>query len=356
MTRLAVRHSTVYRYARPVRFGEHRLMFRPRDSHDLRLVSTGLTISPRPGEVRWLHDVFSNSIAIAGFDTAAETLSFESAITVDHFGLDEPDFPLEPYARTYPFSYPSDEIPDLGRTIERHYPDPERQVDAWVKGILEAMGGPGGQVDTRALLVEINRTIGGQFDYRRRYAVGTQSPAETLALGGGSCRDLALFMMEAVRSLGLAARFVTGYLYDPDLDQGPADAAAQGELWAHGVRSGPGGAPGGGPHGQPAFGEGAGQDTGQGAGSGIRGAGDTHAWVQIYLPGAGWMEFDPTNGIVGGARLIRVGVARDPTQAIPLQGTYFGASDDFMEMSVSVEVTRLDDDALAAPARARRAG
>ena len=83
-------------------------------------------------------------------------------------------------------------------------------------------------------------------------------------------------MIEAVRSLGFAARFVTGYLYDPALDGGPA---------------------------------------------GTQGAGATHAWVQVYLPGAGWVEFDPTNGIVGGRNLIRVGVARDPKQAVPLAGT-----------------------------------
>ena len=117
MTRLAVRHETVYRYARPVTFGEHRLMFRPRDSHDLRLVETSLTISPR-AEVRWLHDVFSNSIAMASFEEPAEELRFESRILIDHYGLDEPEFQIEPYARTYPFTYPAEESPDLARSID----------------------------------------------------------------------------------------------------------------------------------------------------------------------------------------------------------------------------------------------
>ena len=133
MTQLTVRHVTVYRYRRPVGFGEHRLMFRPRDSHDLRLLSTSLVIDP-PAEVCWLHDVFSNSIALATFEARADRLSFESAFEIDHYGLDDPNFPLEPYAQSYPFSYSSDEIPDLGRTIERHYPDPERKVDTWAKG------------------------------------------------------------------------------------------------------------------------------------------------------------------------------------------------------------------------------
>jgi transglutaminase-like putative cysteine protease len=290
MTRLTVRHVTLYRYRCPVSFGEHRLMFRPRDSHDLRLIRTALTIEPA-AEVRWLHDVFSNSIAIAGFRDQATELRFDSEIEIEHYGLDYPEFLLEPTARTYPFSYSSDEVPDLGRTMERHCPDPDRRVDAWVKGFLQ----DGGETDTADLLGRITRAVNHQFTYQARYAVGTRSPIETLEHGHGTCRDLALFMMEAVRSLGLAARFVSGYLYDPASDGGTADA-------------------------------------------GLRGIGATHAWVQVYLPGAGWVEFDPTNGLVGGANLIRVAVARDPAQAVPLQGSYLGAPEDFIDMEVDVKV------------------
>jgi len=296
MTRLTVRHVTLYRYRRPVGFGEHRLMFRPRDSHDLRLIRTALTIEPA-AEVRWLHDVFSNSIAIAGFRDQAAELRFESEIEIEHYGLDYPEFLLEPAARTYPFSYSSDEVPDLGRTMERHYPDPDRRVDAWVKGFLQ----DGGKTDTADLLGRITRAINHTFIYQPRYTIGTRSPIETLEHGSGTCRDLALFMMEAVRSLGLASRFVSGYLYEPLLDPPTAE---------------------GGP-----------------AGAGIQGGGATHAWVQVYLPGAGWVEFDPTNGLVGGANLIRVAVARDPTQAVPLQGNYLGDPEDFIDMEVDVNVT-----------------
>ncbi len=292
MTRLHVSHVTTYRYRRPVAFGEHRLMFRPRDSHDLRLLESSLVIEP-PAQVRWMHDVFSNSIAIASFEGQAETLRFESEIVIEHYGLSDPDFPIESWARRFPFSYSSDEIPDLGRTIERHYPDPEGRVDTWARGFVN---GSSGEVDTTALLARMTRAIMESFAYRRRYAVGVQTPVETLELGGGTCRDLALLMMEAARSLGLAARFVSGYLYDPAVDS----AAAQESL---------------------------------------KGGGDTHAWVQVYLPGAGWVEFDPTNGLVGGANLIRVAVARDPAQALPLQGSYFGAPEDFIDMAVEVKVT-----------------
>jgi len=298
MSLLTVTHTTVYRYRQPVRFGDHRLMFRPRDSHDLRLLDASLTISPR-AKVRWLHDVFSNSIAIASFQNAAEELRFESRIMLDHFGLTNPEFAIEPYAQIYPFSYPADEIPDLGRSVERDYPDPDRKIDAWVKAFLDG----GGQVRTQDLLVNITRAIHEQFSYTKRYALGTQTPVETLEHAGGTCRDLAAFMMGAARALGLAARFVSGYLYDPALDATLTGSAHEG-------------------------------------GSDVRGAGDTHAWVQIYLPGAGWVEFDPTNGLVGGANLIRVAVAREPFQAVPLQGTFFGAADDFLGMDVDVRVTR----------------
>ncbi len=295
MTRLLVRHVTQYRYRRPVGFGEHRLMFRPRDSHDLRLIRTALTIEPA-AEVRWLHDVFSNSIAIASFRDQAAELRFDSEIEIEHYGLDYPQFLLEPTARAYPFSYSSNEVPDLGRTMERHYPDPDRRVDAWAKSFLEK----GNETDTADLLGRVTRAVNKEFTYQTRYAVGTRSPIETLEQNGGTCRDLALFMMEAVRSLGLAARFVSGYLYDPSLEGG----ASAPELL---------------------------------------GLGATHAWVQVYLPGAGWVEFDPTNGLVGGANLIRVGVARDPSQAIPLQGSYLGAPEDFIDMQVDVKVTAAED-------------
>jgi len=287
-SRLTVKHTTIYRYARPVTFEEHRLMFRPRDSHDLRLLSTALNISP-PAQVRWLHDVFGNSIAIATFSQMADTLHLESSFTVEHYGIEETRFPIEPFARSVPFSYSQDEIPDLGRTIERHYPDPDHKVDAWVRRFLS----PDGWTETDTLLVNMTKSIKQSFAYQARDQ-GLQSPVETLDRMAGTCRDFALLMMEAVRSLGMAARFVSGYLYNPAAD---------------------------------------------GAGQGTVGAGATHAWVQIYLPGSGWVEFDPTNGLVGGPNLIRVAVARDPRQALPAQGSFVGATNDFLGMSVNVAVT-----------------
>lgn len=290
MTVLNVLHRTRYRYASPVRFGDHRMMMRPRDSHDLRLIDTRLTTSP-PATVRWMHDVFGNSVAVARFRAPGRELLVESSFRFEHYPLPAAEVTLEDYARVYPFSYDTEEIPDLGRTVERHYPDPEHVIDAWARGFVEADA----DRDTMAILVAMTEAIKAQFAYNPRDEMGTQDPLLTLASGSGTCRDYALFLMEAVRSLGFAARFVSGYLYDENLFAG--------------------------------------------APTRVVGGGATHAWVQIYLPGAGWVEFDPTNALVGGRNLIRVAVARDPKQAIPLAGSFTGKTDDFLGMDVEVIIT-----------------
>ena len=289
MRRLRVQHSTVYRYSKPVTLGDHRMMLRPLGSHDLRLVATRLAINPQPLALRWLHDVFGNSVVVASFNTPASELRIRSEIDLDHYETSEPDCPITPYAETYPFGYSADEIPDLTRSIERQYPDPQHQVDLWARRFVQTSG----QTNTLAMLTAMTQSIQGEgFQYSARIEEGCQAPAQTLQMKSGTCRDFALLMMEAVRSLGLAARFVSGYLYVPVADNG-----------------------------------------------GNIGGGGTHAWVQVYLPGSGWMEFDPTNGIVGNRDLIRVAVVRDPTQAIPIAGNWTGDPGDFLGLTVDVRVT-----------------
>ncbi|MEY8876849.1 MAG: transglutaminase N-terminal domain-containing protein, partial [Leptothrix sp. (in: b-proteobacteria)] len=196
MALIRITHRTVYRYSEPVRFGEHRFMCRPRDSHDLRLVSTRLLVSPTP-RLRWIHDVFGNSVLVATFAEPATELVFESTVVAEHYPS-EPDVELiEPYAETLPFSYDASEMPDLARTIERHYPDPRHQVDAWVRAVRAAAG----TSNTLDLLIAITHAIRAQFRYEARDEEGIRTPTETLRHGSGSCRDFALFMMEAVRSL-----------------------------------------------------------------------------------------------------------------------------------------------------------
>jgi transglutaminase-like putative cysteine protease len=289
MTILSVLHRTRYSYAKRVSFGPHRLMMRPRDSHDLRLIDTALTISPATS-VRWLHDVFGNSVAVAEFTEPGNELLVVSSFRAEHFPLAEASVTLEAYARRYPFTYDALEIPDISRTLERHCPDIEHKIDAWARRFVARQKDD----DTMGILLAMAQAVRAEFKYNPRDEMGTQDPLVTLKSGSGTCRDFALFLMEAVRSLGFAARFVSGYLYDEDR-------------------------------------------VGDGAQS-VVGSGATHAWAQIYLPGAGWVEFDPTNALVGGRNLIRVAVARDPGQAIPLSGSFTGAPDAFLGMTVEVEI------------------
>lgn len=290
MTVLNVRHKTTYTYKQPVTFGEHRLMSRPRDSHDLRLIETTLSITPPATSIRWMHDVFGNSIAIASFSEPAAQLLIESAFRAEHYPVPGQEIYIEPFAEKLPFSYSAEDTADLGRTKERHYADPEHKVDAWAKGLLERT--PDGR--TLDVLMAMTTGIKEQFAYVARDVEGVQTPVETLASGSGSCRDFAVFMMEAARSLGLAARFVSGYLYDEKLID---------------------------------------------ADGGMVGGGATHAWLQVFIPGAGWVEYDPTNALAGGSNLIRVAVAGDAAQAIPLAGSYQGPADAFVSMHVEVTVT-----------------
>jgi transglutaminase-like putative cysteine protease len=281
---LKVRHSTVYRYSEPVGLGEHRMMFRPRASHDLRLISTDLKIHPEPEELRWLHDPFDNSVAIATFAGTTAELRFDSTVTLEHFETSVPDYPLEEYARSYPFRYADEDFPILERALAHHYPS--EIVARWALQFLDAAETTG----TMKLLRAITRGIGEELKYGRRIEKGVQTPEATLQKGSGSCRDYAVLMMEACRSLGIAARFVSGYIFIPN-------------------------------------------------DSGLAGGGATHAWMQAYLPGAGWVDFDPTNSIIGNRNLIRVAVAWDPYHVLPLWGTYSGSADAFLGMDVSVSVT-----------------
>jgi transglutaminase-like putative cysteine protease len=291
MPLLTIHHKTEYRYAHPVAFGEHRIMLRPRDGHDLRVVSNALDISPEPMSLRWIHDVFGNSVAIATFDERAETLTFVNTATVEHNPAREFALTPDDPAYFYPFAYNDEEFPDLVQFITPQYGDPNGELLGWALKFLDAEG----PTPTFNILSAMTFGIRKQFTYRKRHEHGTQHPLDTLQTRSGTCRDYALFMIEALRRLGIAARFVSGYIFIP------GDRA-----------------------------------------HGYVGGGSTHAWVQVYLPSAGWIEFDPTNGIVGTRDLVRVAVARDPRQAIPLHGTYLGSADAYVGMEVSIKLVSAD--------------
>jgi transglutaminase-like putative cysteine protease len=283
---LTISHVTHYKYRQPVSFGEHRIMVRPRESYDQRLIEARLDIDPAPTGLRWLHDVFGNSVAIARFGARAKSLRFESFVRLEHAPVRREHVAVESYAERYPFTYASEDMPDLLRSIERQHYDPYRVIDTWARRFVR----DDGATDTVGMLSDITAAIKRDFTYVPRHEKGTQTPIETLTKRQGTCRDFAVLMIEAVRALGFAARFVSGYVYNPSRGEGRV------------------------------------------------GGGNTHAWVRVFLPGSGWVEFDPTNGIVGNRGLVRVAIARDPQQAVPLSGTWSGMPSSSEGMKVDVEI------------------
>ncbi len=300
--RYDITHTTAYRYHEPVGFGEHRVIFRPRDSHDLRVLATDLQVSPTAA-VRMIQDPHSNSVAVVQPLGKARELRIVCAFTIEHAHTNNLELPLAPSAEFYPFAYSLSDRFDLEHYLRPHHDDPDGRLTAWARQFIRRDG----PSRTRDLLVAMNQHIREQFRYAARDEEGTQPPLATLELGSGSCRDFALLMMEAARRLGIATRFVSGYLYDPALDEPQPEPAAS-----------------------PA-----------GPAAPTVGAGATHAWLQAYLPGAGWVPFDPTNNLLGGTQLIRVGVARDPAQAAPVSGSWYGDPDAYAGMEVTVQVHRI---------------
>jgi transglutaminase-like putative cysteine protease len=289
MQSLTIRHLTTYRYRQPVSFGEHRMMLRPRDSHDQKVVEAQLGITPEPASLRFVQDAFGNHVAIAEFAGRARELSFESIVSVEHSPSDAAKGDLEQS--------------EFAACIERLHPDPADEVAPWARQFLPTPGAATGSAESLEFLSRLAQGIHKGFRYRRREAKGIQLPLETLRLGRGTCRDFALLMVDAARALGFAARFVSGYLATPLNERMEPSSAGSVES----------------PHGAT--------------------HGATHAWAQVYLPDTGWVDFDPTAGSVGKASLITVAVVCDPYDALPLHGTYAGAASDFLGMDVRVSVT-----------------
>ncbi|SFQ98116.1 transglutaminase family protein [Poseidonocella sedimentorum] len=285
MPSVTITHVTTYHYASPVHLGQHRLMLRPRETRDLSLTSFDLEITPE-ARVDWSNDVANNAIATAQFDTAATLLSIRSCVRLELRAAVWPVFPIAASATRYPFRYAPDDRTDLGALTTPQYADDTGRLTAWVTGFI--MGQP---TDTLSLLKDISNGVTARISYQSRETEGTQGPLETLDRGWGSCRDFAVLFAEAVRTLGFGARLVSGYLYDPGGDQlGSADA------------------------------------------------GSTHAWVEVFVPGAGWIAFDPTNRSVGATNLIPVAVARRIGQVAPVIGSFHGRPGDLLSMDVSVDV------------------
>ncbi len=285
MPTITITHTTIYRYRVAVVLGPHRLMLRPRETRDLTLTAFDLDITPT-AHIDWSHDVAGNAIAIANFDVATETLSIRSHTTAILNAPDWPVFPIAAFATSYPFLYSTEDWTDLGALSAPQYQDDAGRLSNWVEQFV--MHRP---TDTLSLLKDVSNGITAQITYEIRESEGTQGPLETLDRGCGSCRDFAVLFAEANRTLGFGARLVSGYLYDPSNDR-----------------------------------------------LGSAGSGSTHAWVEVFVPGAGWIPFDPTNRSVGSANLIPVAVARNMSQVAPVTGSFQGEGNDLLSMEVVVRV------------------
>jgi len=283
---LKIHHKTVYRFRQPVSLWPHRLMLRPRESRDLRLMSHTLAITPAP-VLTWAHDVFGNAVAMATFAATTDMLVIESTADILLNAAPWPVFDIAASAISYPFRYSDDEWTDLGALAIEQYPDQAERLRIWARGFIRS-----NPTDTLSLLKDLSLGVAEWISYQSREVEGTQSPTQTLDRGWGSCRDFAVLFAEAARTLGFGARIVSGYLYNPSQ-----------------------------------------------CSVGSSGSGSTHAWAEVYLPGAGWITFDPTNRSVGGVNLIPVAVGRDIRQIMPVVGSFVGMTDAFQGMSVEVEVS-----------------
>ena len=282
MQRYEILHRTYYNFSAPVQLGPHRLRLRPREGHELRVESAIVRTTPA-SSLRWSRDVEDNSVAVATFDSPASQLMIESHVIVQQYNQAPFDFLLADHAVDYPFAYAPEEAAVLspyqtGAVCSAHE---QATLASWVSALFPA----GEPSQSFALLQRLNLHIHQSLSYLVREEPGVQTPAETLSLGTGSCRDWAFLFMEAARRLGLAARFVSGYLNTP-----PSSANY----------------------------------------------GATHAWAEVFLPGVGWKGFDPTTGLVVGADHIAVAVARLPDSVPPVEGSFIGPPGSSLDVGVWV--------------------
>ncbi len=283
MERFKIVHRTYYNYLENVTLGTHNLLLRPRENHELRIESFILNIIPK-AKVLWHLDVEDNSVAVATFDTPTQQLFIENEVIIQQYNESPLNFIVADYAINYPFKY----LPNDNFILSSYMvlPNEETRIllNNWIYNVYKYNE----KIQTYTLLQKLTTYIFENFTYKVREEAGVQSAKQTLTLGSGSCRDFAFLFMEAVKCLGLATRFVSGYLYAP--------------LMSNQV-------------------------------------GSTHAWAEVYVPGGGWIGFDPTTGNIVGTDHISVAVSRLPDNVPPIAGSFVGISDS--TLSVGVWVTKV---------------
>ncbi|WP_394761710.1 transglutaminase N-terminal domain-containing protein [Phenylobacterium sp.] len=269
MVRLCIRHETLYTYERPVRFSTHRLLVRPRDSHATRVISAHLTLSPK-GDTRWLYDALANSVCCFTPRGESTALSIVSDLTIERFPASLMRRDVADPQTVTPIVYAAADRLVLAPFTQPVTEDADGRLLGWLREQVGSLNEP-----ALDFLLRLNRNIHAGFEYSARDQGAAQDPGHTVAIRSGTCRDFAWLMVEALRRLGYAARFVTGYLYS-------AKTAS------------------------------------------VRGAGATHAWCEVFLPELGWTEFDPTNALAESPDLIPVAVTRTPAEAAPVSGAIYG--------------------------------
>jgi transglutaminase-like putative cysteine protease len=285
MRRLRIWHETRYDFASAVQLQDHKLMLRPRERHDVRIEYSKLLITPLP-QISWQRDTHDNSVATASFSGRTQQLLITSEVVIQHYDEAPLDFLVSDEALYFPFAYTPDDGLDLGPYLQPSAVPGDEALHDW----LASFWRPPERVQTYVLLERLCAGIAAGLTYRVREEPGVQSPSRTLALRGGSCRDFAALFIALARALGLAARFVSGYLATPLAN---TDSGA------------------------------------------------THAWAEVYLPGAGWKGFDPTIGRLTGSDHIPVALARRPDAVPPVAGTFIGPSTASPSLHVQVSVTSL---------------
>ena len=286
MTSLFIRHETRYAYEKPVAFGGHRLMVRPRDSHATRVARATLAFSPT-GDTRWVYDAMGNCVCLLQPHGQASNLNIISELTIERFPAPLSSLNIDNPHTAMPIVYERGDRTVLDPFIDPATDDPDGALLKWIRSLADRPNEP-----ALDFLLRFNSAIHGQFDYLARWEEGTQSPAFTVAHGAGSCRDFAWLMVESLRRLGYAARFVSGYIYAPYRTV-------------------------------------------------ARGAGATHAWCSAFLPDLGWTEFDPTNGLAESSDLIAVAMSRTPEEASPISGSIIGDPGQ-SNLSIHVDVRTAD--------------
>jgi transglutaminase-like putative cysteine protease len=280
MQRYKILHRTYYNYTNEVLLGPHELRLRPREDYELRIESSNLKITPT-ASLLWHRDVENNSVAIASFDKPTSQLLIESEVIIQQFNESPYDFLVTNYAVDYPFQYESEDQLLLSPYMTLPEPYLQDLLADWI-ALFWQQSEP---IQTYILLQRMASYIYTNQNYSVREAPGVQSASETLSIGSGSCRDFAWLFMQAARCLGLAARFVSGYL---QVLPTPIDNGA------------------------------------------------THAWAEVYLPGAGWKGFDPTLGKMAGSDHIAVAVARSPEAVPPVSGSFSGVATSTLDVGVWV--------------------